>query len=294
MLNTFPRNFAPTDPPIGLRWRTALAGSVTAVCVCAAAPALANGGPWRVERHEVLRPGVTPADVQPHQEVRVVAADGTSLTVYAGLSAVGLEKRLVQRAAPKVAMMDRVKGAAGRVAVVTVAVGVAGFGVGMAGAGTVLSLVGWLAKDSLPADPPLLRNAVGEGLFLLLAGVAAGAAGCFAVVVAAIPLALQLAAGPPAAEPGAVAALGSSLAWDVAEAEEVVALHNGTPAQVAVASEAASEEAEQGDEADDAEDAAPEAPGSAVNAAPAGIPPPPPPPSKKTHRKRSKRGRRAR
>lgn len=238
---------APADP----------AAAPTATDAAAApAPDAASAVPvnprhWRKEKVPVAGGG---------QEIRVLRADDTAVSLGEGLSDVQQTERLTQRARRLDDSQTNWETIAGRVAVLCAG------GVLLAG-GVVGGLLGaafWAwSRTTLPEGlPTQVQAVVLQGPSILATGVAASAIGLFMVVATAGLWAYFIWRGPAPPDPAVVQALGAQLNWDDKEATEVVQKHNaavdGAPSQTAPA----------------ATDAAPAPTAPSVDPAPAPVPQP--------------------
>jgi len=172
---------------------------------------------WRVETVGVL------VGTTRRMETRVVRANGAPVTVAQGLGAVGLEGRLADRARPKSDVMAALT--VGGMAVLVAGGAMAVVGVVAAVVGALLTPLVLLQINT--AGGAVVSGVVREGPFILFAGVSGAAVGVTTVVVALVPLVLTL-VRPPAVDQTLMTQLGSSLAWDPAEAAEVVSRFNAS------------------------------------------------------------------
>lgn len=213
---------------------------------------------WRKVMVEVPGRGGA-GEAMTRAEVRVLRADGTPVTVGAGLTEVGLENRLARRVAPPESPLTSLRENAGRLAALVAGGGMAVVGVVAGLSGVVLW--GLALSRLVPDNPPGVHAVLAEGLFVALFGVVAVLAGAFTLAVAGIPWVWRVAQGPPHPDPVLLAAAGASLAWEDADATDAVARHNAL--LVRGAGPASS---------------VPAAPAAVEAEAPRPTPPPPPPP----------------
>lgn len=161
----------------------------------------------------------------PNRGVRVMTARGRAISQREGLASVGLAHRLEERAQRNQQLDSGLpRHVVQRVLVLGVAGALVGAGVlamlgglGVLGWYQVAPLVTerWLAWRELPRAAPILLILGGATTLLGVVGLLVGAA-----------YAAWLMVFPPAPQARLVEALGASVLWDPAEAEEVVRLHN--------------------------------------------------------------------
>jgi hypothetical protein len=207
----------PAAPPATTEGAPPAAAAATAENTPAAPPARARQ--WRVSRIEV--PGATGT----RQEIRVLRADETAVSLAEGLSDIGESKRLADRAARLDDTQNSWQSITGRVVVLAV-----GGALTVAGAlGAVLGAGFWAwSAGGTSSLPTQVESIVLQGPSIMLTGLIAGAIGLFTVAVTAGLWAWFLVRGPAPADPAVVQALGAQLGWTEAEAQEVVARHNAS------------------------------------------------------------------
>lgn len=258
--------------------------------LAASAPLEAQESPapevWRVARVTV-----STASTGSAEEVRVVRADGSAVSIEAGLRDVGWQNKLQERARPKKDAQSVLRDNVGRLGVMGVGAAMGVGGVAMVGVGSVLWAVS-LQQQVIPDSFPVPRTVWAEGMFLVLTGVVAVVAACFALGVAAVPWLVEQTRGPAPPDPHALQRLGAQLSWNEQEATAVVQRHNAGLAPAGDSNAEAPEQAAENVETPQKPSvrAGPQ-PGEegAVDTRP---PPPPPPPLPGTPTRKKARGRR--
>jgi hypothetical protein len=203
------------------------------------APAAAAGGitsspllvdAWRVETVRVPVPGTFGGT---RDEIRVLRADGSAVSVAEGLAASGNTTLMARRAGPTPEAPLGVSNIVQHVSLLGVSVGVVAIAVGFALVGVVLEFVAQtqITTPSVPRvleyDRILWRN---QGVALVLASAIIGFIGVATAVAAGAHWGFLFTQEKAVVDASSVAHLNTTFAWEQDEATTVVNQHNAPSA----------------------------------------------------------------